>query len=155
MVYVWSNGPACGHCCGSITTMVNKTFRDFVKSYKIVWCYVSNHGSDADSKDSWGNPPYDFAEGQAAKSGGVTYRSKAVSDPVGYPCTCFYWRKKLDSGKYKVLIDKIRAPYALWENSGDGQYSSRAKKAVSEIKKEFSAKMKTYKYDPATGQYKS
>ena len=111
MVYVWSNGSACGHCCSSITTMVHKTFRDFVKSYKIVWCYVSNHGSDTDSTNSWGNPPYDFAEGQKTVVGSgknkVVYRSKAVSEPVGYPCTCFYWRKKIDGGKYKVLIDKI------------------------------------------------
>ena len=153
MVFVWSNGAGCGHCCISVKTMRNKEFKtNFLPKFKVVWCYVTSSDSDGAVESK----AFSFARGAKVQTGSkkngnlVTYRSADLDKKIGsYPFTSFYWRKKID-GKWKVVVDKVAE--GVWEKKTTAKDSAKA--AAAYIKSVFQDKMKKYGYDYTTGQYR-
>ena len=136
LVCVWSNGKNCGKCVTFENAVSNKTFQDFMNTYKPVWCFVTS--SDSDGKI--GSNAYNFCWGKAVKG----YRSKALTPLQEYPFCCFYWYK---GGK--TLVDSVATGTTM---DGGSSGATGAKKVMAYVKNVFKNYVSKYGYNTKTGE---
>lgn len=93
MFYICSKGSSCPQCNNLKDCINNKKFTNYMKSNKLLWCYVVTSDKGASSF------PLEFARGMGGNSGYQgslkkklsTYRSKEIADLGTFPFCGLYW----------------------------------------------------------------